>query len=308
METIFRRLENHERPALAPARAEVWKGPLTSEEFVRRNAWLYAHPFGQNRMRTFGLIEEGKVAASLDALQIALLVGDGKGGVQEVEAWHLASVLTLPENRGRGMGSRLIHAYLAAETPQWNSLFSGIGPLFYEAFGFRATYTWEYKRPALTGYSGPQATEIGVGEFLAVHHQTRRQALQASRTPSCTFHLDAQWWDWYGSIYQFFAEVRGKIVPRGRFWRLETQNETIWVAALENYAAGSLDLWWASSQDPVVLDFLASQAAAIGVPRVHWWSAVEHPEAAPKREVPMIRHAGKPASLPVLDVQMVDWW
>jgi hypothetical protein len=52
-----------------------------SDEFARRNERLYAHPFGQTRMQSFGLEADGKIGASLDSIQIALLVSDGRGAV-----------------------------------------------------------------------------------------------------------------------------------------------------------------------------------------------------------------------------------
>ena len=51
----FKRLGDEEREALAPSRGQVWRGQLTIDEFVRRNRRLYAHAYGQTRMRTFGL-------------------------------------------------------------------------------------------------------------------------------------------------------------------------------------------------------------------------------------------------------------
>ncbi len=301
-------LSPQDRAALAGARADVWKGALSTQEFVRRNERLYAHPFGQTRMKSFGLPTDGKIGASLDVLQTGLLIGDGKGGVREATAWHIASVLTLPEYRGQGLASRLLQAYLTTERPEWNTLFSGIGPRFYERFGFRASEFWQYSRPPLAGLLAGTATPISLTEFLAAQHAERKEKLRLSPVPACAFHLDILWWDWYGALYQFFAEIRGFTAPRGRFWRLETPEETVHLAALESRAAGCLDLWWASSHSDSVLDFLAAQAGALGLPQFRWWSPVEHPEKKPKREVPMVRSAADAASLPLLDAQMGEWW
>ena len=297
------KLGSQERSSLALDRAAVWRGNLLPEEFAARNAVLYAHPFGQERMRTFGLRQGGAWAASLDAIRVPLLVHSGEGEPQTVDAWHLASVLTLPTFRKQGLATTLIHAYLKEEAPSWSTLFSGIGPTFYEGFGYQASPTWQVSRPSGSSIERPFRA-LSVEAFTERLRQNRWESLCATKKPAAVFFPDTLWWDWVGCLYEFFGKIRGVALPRGRFWEVQTAQGPVWAAGMENPVSHSWDLWWASDLSEEILAFFSGKAYAAGLSKLNWWS--DQPGSAVSQPAyPMLR-SPRPAAL--CGVQLGDWW
>lgn len=300
----FEKLSDRQRADLSRARAESWRGPLSVDEFIARNECHYAHPYGRT-IQTFGLFEGEKLQASLDALPLPLLVTDGKGHVATVENWHLASVLTLPAFRKQGVGSALIRAYFDHQKPTWSTLFSGIGAAFYERFGYHVSPAWHVQQAAVASKTRPwQVTEIDAAAFDTAQTHFRKQLLLKSSVPVAAFSPGLLWWDWYAEIYGYFASLRKHAVARGRFWRVESDAPTAWVAGLENWASGHFDVWWVSREEPAVTDFLCDFAFSQGLSHANWWTHAPAPGA--KAMAPMLR--GPTGARPLLDSQLGDWW
>lgn len=299
----MQRLDSLERAGLALDRAEVWRGGLLPEEFAARNSMLYAHPFGRERMRTFGLRKDSVFAASLDAVQITLLVRDQKGEIHTTEAWHLASVLTLPAFRRQGLASELINSYLTEERPAWCTLFSGIGPSFYEPFGFSPSPAWQCSRASEAAFSLAHRS-LSLEVFTDRLKEARSKVLTAQTAPTAVFFPDVLWWDWVAALYQYFGQVRGQSLPRGRFWELETAEGLVWAAGMENPVSDSWDLWWVSRESEEVLRFFAGQAGQASSKKLSWWSSKPGGTES-KLAYPMLR---APTPTPLMEVQLGDWW
>ncbi len=293
-----------ERERLAPRRAVEWGKMLTEREFVERNRRLYAHPFGKTRIRTYAIGEGSELFATLDILDVKLLVRFEQGvqeqGVQEQGAIHFASILTLPESRGKGLASRLINEVLRRDKRGWATLFSGIGPGFYERLGFSASPHWERWIAAKPSDPQPgfQSGSLGVDSFV---ERQRSIKLQQLRT-GAVFLPDALWWDWMADLYQFFGELKGVRVPRGRFYEGVAGGKIFLAAALENAVSETFDVFWTSSTDQEVLDFFAAEAHRLGMKAAHWWT---NAEGWGKPQYPMIR---APAPFSLDPVSLGEWW
>ncbi len=306
MQWRFEKLTDSDRESLVASRAAEWKGSLTPKEFGARNERLYLHPFGQNRMHTYGLRFGDEVGASLDAIQIALLTRQaGSDDLKEVEASHIASVLTEKAHRNRGLATELLKTYFALENPKWSTLFSGIGPAFYERFGYLAYPVYEHSRSIAIEKTESYGERVSLEVFAKACRQWKREKLAREAVAGAVFFPDAQWWDWYGAIYQYFAEARGVTIPRGRYWRLEKGGEQVWVAESENIPKQTLEIWWSSSESRWVTDFFAAEAARRHLPKLVWWCAHLHQSKEPKLVYPMLRNEHR---VPLLEVQVGDWW
>jgi GNAT superfamily N-acetyltransferase len=291
-----------ERELLAPRRAVEWGKMLSESEFTERNRRLYAHPFGKTRMRTYALGEGSELSATLDILDVKLLVRAGHG-IQEQGAIHFASVLTLPECRGKGFGSRLLKEVLGRDKRGWATLFSGIGPGFYERLGFSASAHWERWLAAKPAEPNPALAvlPISVESFVGRQRLIKLQQLEA-RVTGAVFLPDALWWDWMADLYQFFGELKGVAVPRGRFYEGEYGGEAFLAAALENAVSQTFDVFWTSSTEPEVLAFFAGEANRLGMRAAHWWTTEE---GWGKPQYPMIR---APAAAPLTQTSLGEWW
>jgi len=297
---VLQRLGDAERAKLAPLRAQSWRGELTVAQFEERNRRYYAHPFGRTRMQTWGWIECGKIVSSLDAVSVPMLQHES-GRAHQVAGWHLASIVTPPEFRRQGWAGRLVEVFLQ-QNPAPCTLASGIGTAFYEKLGFRAAQAWHCE--ALANSEGHEAPseKLEVGGFVGELREHRRR--QVLRQPGSLALLpDALWWDWLAGIYQYYASTRDRRVPAGRFLRTELESGPVWLAALEHVPNRTLEVWWASDINPLLVQHLARWAAKLGMDKVAWMAGEKSSHAL--REVyPM--HCSGAAQL--IDAQFGDCW
>ncbi|MBY0369535.1 GNAT family N-acetyltransferase [bacterium] len=301
---MLQRLGDKERALLAPLRAEIWRGEISVAQFEERNRRYYEHPFGQKRMQTWGWFEKGELVTSLDAVSVPFLEHQS-GRAHAVDGWHLASILTPLEYRGRGYASRMIDAFLQAH-PRICSLASGVGTAFYEKHGFRAPHSWHCEIPASSPADQAPSQEIPVGEFVGEMREHRRRQV-ARRPDSAALLPDAVWWDWLGLIYAYYCETRGLQVPRGRFLRTELESGPVWLAALEHAPNKTLDIWWASDSSPALSKHFAGWAAELGMEKAAWMAAEKNAWTV-KPAYPMLRPVNAVGPRLLLDCQLGDCW
>lgn len=130
--------------------AASWKGPLTPDQYIRREALLADQPLTNNGALSFWILvdktqqpDSRTILASCEAYaKRAFLAYNGK--TEDVVAHSVGSVYCRAEFRGRGYAKRMI-AELARMLEQWQRekksvfsvLYSDIGREFYAAFGWK---------------------------------------------------------------------------------------------------------------------------------------------------------------------------
>lgn len=130
--------------------AQAWGQRLTSEQFLRREAGLRAHPFAKQHMRTWLWVDAaGAVLSSCETFEVPARRGSRSG-----RAFVIASVFTEPSLRGKGHAVGLINTLCARLSERADALavtlFSEVGAGIYERAGFVAQRSWDVVLPLET--------------------------------------------------------------------------------------------------------------------------------------------------------------
>jgi GNAT superfamily N-acetyltransferase len=282
-------LDRDRLASLDALRASEWRGPLTTPEFLDRNERLRVHRYG-SRIESWGWSPDGgrTLIASCDLLPIAL--GAAAGGAES--AWLLASVVTLPAERGKGHASRMLEALLERRGDKPWLLFSDIGPEFYARWGFRALPQVSHTVAAGDGEVDLAAASAA---FVAETIASRRKGGR---------HYTPEEIDWIAERYRAFAEFRDLIdVPV--VLDVGEAGSPVFVAV--DAVRDALALLWREPGDEKALRRAQDAAGALGLASVTYWEPAEATAEGTKPEWPMVRDE-KGALAPVADVQLIDWW
>jgi GNAT superfamily N-acetyltransferase len=115
----------------------IWNDGLSRSAYGQWNRAQLRTPWGQRHLQRFALLDDrGRVLATAKEYRLGVRVGDREGWMCGIGA-----VFTPPEHRGRGYASALVEDLVARagrDGALAASLFSEIGPGFYERLGFSA--------------------------------------------------------------------------------------------------------------------------------------------------------------------------
>ncbi|MCE9671982.1 GNAT family N-acetyltransferase [Myxococcus stipitatus] len=136
----------------------AWGSPLTVEQFQQREARLRAHPWCREGMRTWLLMDGGRVLASCETLAMDSYLRGPDGAHVKGTSEGIASVFTEEALRGHGYATRLmdlVAARMEAESPAPHSLllFSDVGAPLYRRSGYHEAPAWDWRLPAAGGLS-----------------------------------------------------------------------------------------------------------------------------------------------------------
>ena len=295
---MLQKLDADQFRALWPTRASHWRGALTTEQYVERNRRIYAQGYG-SRIHTWGWVENGKICSSFDTIETSVFVHE-QGAAVARPGRHIASFFTPKEFQKQGWGAKLLEAVLARENLPY-TLSSGIGTRFYERFGFSAQSVWVQEVKASASATKPPAREISRETLLETLHRAR--SAQVAGTPGALAMVpDGFWCEWQGSILQFYGEVCGKSVARGKFFELTTDSGPLYIAAMEHWPEKKLLVWWASRRDETLVNFASRLAWECGLAKATWLSESPQPQYFPRQDHPMAR-GGQ-----LVDAQLWDIW
>ena len=295
-----------ERLSLAAVRAEAWRGWMTTEQFTERNARLNAHELAAERCTTFvWRAEGGEILSSMELFDITLGLTDGRDSWSEDPAVLIASVITSPEHRSKGYAAAMIAAYFDKNPDQNAVLYSDIGPVFYERFGFREApcFVTEKKTGAL---SDATARPIGIKTFSRKVGDLRYNTLLDKQKAGATLLPDPSWLDWRIECFRYFAEVANMPFFDRLYWSLDHGEEHL-LAFVPNFPERKLEGLFVETDCQECLDFGAGLAGEWGLTGFRYWSSKQiTPED--KAMCPMIRVPTLGPDAMYHDVQFCDWW
>jgi GNAT superfamily N-acetyltransferase len=125
--------DEHAR-AVLPLSAKLWKGRRTLQTYVSQTLEIANGSYGKRSYRTYGLYDDGVLAASCKRYERTVRVGAGR-----LRTFGLGAVFTPEPLRGRGYASAMMAMLLdAGRSAGFDAayLFSDIRPRFYEELGF----------------------------------------------------------------------------------------------------------------------------------------------------------------------------
>ncbi|KAG9768700.1 hypothetical protein KCU88_g7120, partial [Aureobasidium melanogenum] len=224
---------------------EEWKGPLTLEQYLRREAILQSVDLTKDGRITGWILTSTSLPANEDGTRPIFascetypkhgyVAKDGK--VDKVQAHGIGSVFTRPEYRGKGYAGRMM-ADLGKRLETWQQvdgqinpfsvLYSDIGRNFYAKHGWKAYPSThihfaplppaEYEAargslPAVEDLSAAELKQIPTIDYL----EQRLQQLSGSRTG--TVHVavrpDSEHFQWHFAREEYYHEVLGKAEPK----------------------------------------------------------------------------------------------
>ncbi len=188
-----------QRESLFLGRAKEWGVSLTPEQYVERNRRLYAHPFGNSSITTYGWKINGDWASSFDLLQVS--IGGKKG-------YLIASVLTHPEYRKKGYATQLLDKVLP-DIKDPIVLYSDIDPKFYERWGF-------IKNPRVE--VAFEALETGEG-IIPIEWEVGLEKLKVAREGKFALDPKPEWLDWQIDRFRLFAKWADHEFPQHVFYQ-----------------------------------------------------------------------------------------
>ncbi|KAF1821745.1 uncharacterized protein K489DRAFT_359591 [Dissoconium aciculare CBS 342.82] len=157
-----------ENAAQTVSNSVEWRGPLTQEVYLRREAHLATQDLTRDgRLTAWLLIDttsasgKGRILCGCETIRKRALTKVDDGSVREVVCYGVASVFCSEELRGRGYAGRMIEelgkrlegnldlpTLQESERPLFSVLFSDIGRKFYAARGWRAYPSTHIALPA----------------------------------------------------------------------------------------------------------------------------------------------------------------
>lgn len=162
----------------------IWNEGLSRQAYGQWNTAQLKTPWGGGHLQRFALLDDvGELLASAKRYRHDIRL-DGR------EGWMagLGAVFTPPAGRGRGAASRLVQMLIERSREEGAlmvSLFSEIGPAFYERFGFRSIPMDEVTvNVTRQGGAPAMLVRAGVDRDLA-----DIAAMDASRTSGVRFSL-----------------------------------------------------------------------------------------------------------------------
>ncbi len=300
---IFKKLTPDERVAVFGDRAEAWKGTLSSEQFIERNHRLYKHPFGQKRISTYALIDEKKICASMDILDIELKV-KRKSGIESEKGCLLASVITPKEMRNQGYAKKLLSEFFDARPTLKGVGYSDIGPEYYKAYGFapQKVYVVEGNATEKTLESSPS---IELKEFLTGLNTCRQAELLCHSENSAFVAPDPEFLDWHLERYRYFAEITQNKLPEKNTYRLIHSNQEHLIFSVPNFAKNLLEGLRVTSGCIHCEAWLSNEAFRLGLKGYLYWDVLP-PAHSYKHEWPVLRTGHQNSFF--VDPQLCDWW
>lgn len=296
------KLSVDDRHALSPLRAREWRGALTEAQFVERNVRLYRHRYA-SAITTWALrAADGTVPVSLDVLDFPVLTTGG----HRRRAGLIASVVTDPDHRGRGLASRLLGQVFAAEPERPFVLYSDIGPDFYRRFAFHPSPTVAIDAPA----SGTEAmARIDADEFLRRLQVRRAREIAASPVPALVLEPSLDFLDWVLERFRHAAVAAGRPFPDEVLFGARHDGDDHAIAIVPSYQAGRAELLWMPRGCGACLEAAAAIAARAGFRTVRRWEPYDGKSPA-KVEWPMVRWpAAEATGAPrFLEAHLLDWW
>ena len=225
--------------------ADEWRGPLTMEQYLRREDVLQAVELTKDGRITGWVLttdslpknSDGSrpIFASCESILVhAYVVRDG--ALEKIQAHGIASVYNRPEHRGKGYASRMM-ANLAERLETWQCpagtrnrfsvLFSDIGQSFYAKHGWRVFSSTHIHLHSLdrTAYisgksSLPEVKELSLEDVMilpTVDHFEHRLQRSSEADPGITYvaiRPDLEHFEWHFARDEVQTEIMGKRFPR----------------------------------------------------------------------------------------------
>lgn len=288
---IVERVDELERQAFWPARAEFWRGVLSVRQYVERNSRIFAHPYGKERIVTWVARDaSGQILSSLDILEMkGLVYGTAvMGGL-------IASVFTPPSQRGHDYARTLIARILDARSG-FAILNSDLRPEFYEKLGFVDVPVSDEKTLAGEKYS--KRTEESVS--LSVLTRLLDGYKSSRALGAFTLTYSELLLDWNVERYRYFAELAGTRLPTDLYWVGKHAMQTHPMILIPHPLEDQLDALFLDSGCQECISFAKEKAAELKLKYVHYW---RHTSAG--RKHPMIR-VNPP--LPWVDQHYIEYW
>ncbi|KIW99943.1 uncharacterized protein Z518_10871 [Rhinocladiella mackenziei CBS 650.93] len=224
--------------------ADEWKGPLTLEQYLEREAVLQSVDLTKDgRITGWILTSESlpmnpdgtrPIFASCESILVHAYVARA-GNVEKAQAHGIASVYVRPEYRGRGYAGRMM-AELGQKLEFWQQsndlpnpfsvLYSDIGPKFYSRFGWRVFPSNHIRLtprqqedhgsaripfPAVHDLSVSDLQDIPTVTYIEQHLQQMSTA--NPRIPHVAIRPDLEHFAWHFARDEFQSQVLGRDQP-----------------------------------------------------------------------------------------------
>jgi hypothetical protein len=291
-----------------PLRAAEWKFDLTFEQHIERNRRLRLHPFWTDHARPYVLWKSpGVVGSSLQALNFEFWAkAMASSPVVKLPGVLIESVVTPPEQRGKGYASRLLSGYFGAYPETCGSLTSYVGSGLYSKVGFIES-TRGYSEIAVADAPSVQetATPLSLVEFCQDLSEFRRSQVQkSSLAPVAALVPNPLYWDWRWEAYRYRADCAGRAIEEICVRLAHGQSHRLF--ALPQVTSGALDCLWITEDCLACRNFALSEAARRGLRSVRFWGSA----AAGRPQCHMIRFPSSwKAKLGTsVDIQLGDDW
>ncbi len=225
--------------------ADEWRGPLTMEQYLRREDVLQQVALTKDGRITGWILTTDALPKNSDGsrpifascesiLNHAYVARDG--ALEKVQVHGIASVYNRPEHRGKGYASRMM-ADLAQRLETWQSsagiknpysvLFSDIGQTFYARHGWQAFSSTHIHLDALnqTAYgsaksSFPEVEELSFEDLKDLpivdyfEHRLQKTSVATPGTTHVAIRPDLEHFEWHFARDEVQTEIIGKSFPK----------------------------------------------------------------------------------------------
>ncbi|KAJ9613076.1 hypothetical protein H2200_003017 [Cladophialophora chaetospira] len=225
--------------------ADEWKGPLTIEQYLRREDILQATALTKDGRITGWILttdllpknSDGSrpILASCESIAIHAYVARD-GVLEKIQAHGIASVYNRPEHRGKGYASRMM-AELAKRLESWQSsdgsinkfsvLFSDIGQTFYARHGWQVfPSTHIHLHPldpsvyASAKSTFPSVEDLSLEDLRAIpaveylEHRLRKASEAKPGKTHVAIRPDLEHFEWHFARDEFQTKIVGKSFPK----------------------------------------------------------------------------------------------
>ncbi len=262
--------------------ASAFAEGLSSDDYLAREADAWRWPFARARCVVWVLSDGGRRRASCETWGVPLRV-DG----QARDGWVVASVVTDPDQRGRGYATRLLTAVHAAgdEVAGAQYLMSEVDPSFYARLGYvprpMTAHRWP-ARPDPTPF-----TWCGDADVAALVERgwcASGPVVWAPSVEQVRWHIERQRWVERARGATPSPRVGVRCGAAWALWTFDPVHRLLRVLLHEPGGDPSAlaDVWQAA----------AAHAAAVGATEVEAWGTPTRPIDAPQvpcPDVPMMR-------------------
>lgn len=290
---IIEQAEEADRRALWPARAQLWRGAMTSTQYVQRNTRLFSHPYSKNIVTWVGRNRSGELLTSLDTLKVFLVSREAI-----IQGFVIASVYTPLARRGCDYARSLIaHILSTEEIPAL--LYSDLRPPYYEKLGFfdsPVSESLDLVKPVPNGFS---EEPLAQAHFVHTFHQQKINFTKSDRFTRIYEELDL---DWNIERYRYFSELRGLRLPEDIYWLGLHGGKEHPLLVVPNFITDTMDGLVVESQCHSCIRFLMRQALTHGLSRIRYWRSEPSGELHPMARFP------RNSVMAWVDKQALDYW